>query len=181
MICISTRLIHSTTHKNSELNYLWKERVNSWNILFKVFKFILMREDWRPPFEVQVNGWKFCVGGYEYFCLMRISRWMERLSSTQCSYSIWFVIPGSWLLRSLSWRLFKQRNWATEDQTEFLSSVLLVGQLDEIIAQPAATDKLYVDSENCFDLFSPAWSVLTRHVISCHWAVLLGALTICTV
>ena len=35
------------------------------------------------------------------------------------------------LLPSL--RLFKQRNWATEDQTEFLSSVLLVGQLDGII------------------------------------------------
>ena len=78
-------------------------------------------------------------------------------------HSIWFVIPGSWLLRSLSWRLFKQRNWATEDQTEFLSSVLLVGQLDEIIAgrvQAAPTDKLYVDSENCSDLFSPE--------LSCH-------------
>ena len=127
-------------------------------------KFSLMREDWRPPFEVQVNGWKFCVGGYEYFCLMRISRWMERLSSTQCSYSIWFVIPCWRLLdSSLLWRLFKQRNWATEDQTEFLSSVLLVGQLDEIIAGQAATDKVYVDSENCFDLVSP---VLFRSVMS---------------
>ena len=36
------------------------------------------------------------------------------------------------LLPSL--RLFKQRNWATEDQREFLSSVLLVGQLDGIMA-----------------------------------------------
>ena len=66
-------------------------------------------------------------------------------------------------LSSLLWRLFKQRNWATEDQTEFLSSVLLVGQLDEIIAGQAATDKVYVDSENCFDLVSP---VLFRSVMS---------------
>ena len=83
-------------------------------------------------------------------------------------FDLLFLAGGYTGLSPLLWRLFKQRNWATEDQTEFLSSVLLVGQLDEIIAQPAATDKLYVDSENCFDPFSPAWSVLTCHVISCH-------------
>ena len=80
-------------------------------------------------------------------------------------FDLLFLAAGYWtLLSSPAVRLFKQRNcWATEDQTEFLSSVLLVGQLDEIIAgrvQAAPTDKLYVDSENCSDLFSPE--------LSCH-------------
>ena len=72
-------------------------------------------------------------------------------------FDLLFLAAGYWtLLSSPAVRLFKQRNcWATEDQTEFLSSVLLVGQLDEIIAGQAATDKVYVDSENCFDLVSP--------------------------
>ena len=50
-------------------------------------------------------------------------------------FDLLFLAAGYWtLLSSPAVRLFKQRNsWATEDQTEFLSSVLLVGQLDEII------------------------------------------------
>ena len=48
-------------------------------------------------------------------------------------FDLLFLAGGYTGLSPLLWRLFKQRNWATEDQTEYLSSVLLVGQLDGII------------------------------------------------